>query len=164
VSPARSGATSTGDGPGIPLARLLATAYRQLIDGLHERLRELGWTDVRPAYGFVLLAARSRPTTNAEIATLMGTTKQAASKLLDAMDEAGYITRTADDHDGRVKIVTLAPRGVELLAAVEQIYAALEADWASVIGAAAVERVRRDLTQVLISTNDGELPPVRPSW
>ena len=45
------------------LARLFAMAYRQLIDGLHERLRDQGWTDVRPAFGFVLLAARAGPIT-----------------------------------------------------------------------------------------------------
>ena len=43
---------------GPPLARLFAIAYRLLIDGLHDRLQAQGWTDVRPAYGFVLLAAR----------------------------------------------------------------------------------------------------------
>ena len=40
---------------GPPLARLFAIAYRQLIDGLHDRLQARGWTDVRPAFGFVLL-------------------------------------------------------------------------------------------------------------
>jgi hypothetical protein len=44
-----------------PLARLFAIAYRLLIDSLHERLQARGWTDVRPAYGFVLLAARDQP-------------------------------------------------------------------------------------------------------
>ena len=41
--------------PAVPLARLLLLAHRQLVDGLHERLRERGWTDVRESYGFVLL-------------------------------------------------------------------------------------------------------------
>ena len=42
----------------IPLARLFAMAYYHFVDALHTRLAELGWDDVRPAYGFVLLAAR----------------------------------------------------------------------------------------------------------
>jgi len=46
---------------GPPLARLFAIAYRLLIDSLHDRLQAQGWTDVRPAYGFVLLAARDQP-------------------------------------------------------------------------------------------------------
>ena len=52
----------------IPLARLFAMAYRDLIDGLHERLRARGWHDVRPAFGFVLLAARDESTTVTAIA------------------------------------------------------------------------------------------------
>ena len=39
----------------VPLARLLAIAYRSLVDGLHGRLRDQGWVDVRPAFGFVAL-------------------------------------------------------------------------------------------------------------
>jgi DNA-binding MarR family transcriptional regulator len=148
----------------VPLARLLAMAYRSLIDGLHEHLHARGWHDVRPAFGFVLLAARDRPTTNAELAVLMGTTKQAASKLVTVMEESGYLERATDADDGRVLAVTLSRRGRRLLAAVDEIYAELEAGWAAILGAHAVERLRRDLTSVMLRTNDGELPPVRPTW
>ena len=55
-----------------PLARLFAIGYRQLIDGLHDRLQARGWTDVRPAFGFALLAARDRPTSATELAELIG--------------------------------------------------------------------------------------------
>jgi len=40
-----------GSGP-VPLARLLAMSFQQLIDDLHVRLAVRGWTDVRPAFGF----------------------------------------------------------------------------------------------------------------
>jgi len=148
----------------VPLARLLAMAYRQLIDGLHDRLREAGWHDVRPVYGFVLLAARQGPLTASEVGVLMGTTKQAASKLVDAMEQAGYLRRRPSADDARQKVLELNRRGRDLLAAVEGIYAELEAEWAEVVGVAAVERLRRDLTRVLVAGHDGELPPVRPLW
>lgn len=147
---------------GPPLARLFAIAYRQLIDGLHERLRELGWTDVREAFGFVLLAARERPTSITELSALLGVTKQAASKLVDVMAGCGYVSRGADPQDGRQRPVALTGRGQELLAAVEQVYAELECRWAEVIGAAQVESMRRDLLQMLSGDGDGSLPPVRP--
>ena len=91
---------------GIPLARLFAVAYRSLIDRLHEELRTRGWTDVRPSFGFVLLAVREEAITATALATLLGTTKQATSKLLDAMDTAGYVQRTGAD-DGRQRPVEL---------------------------------------------------------
>ncbi len=132
-----------------PLARLFAIAYRQLIDGLHDRLRALGWTDVRESFGFVLLAARDQPTSITELSGLMGVTKQAASKLVDLMASCGYVSRGADPHDGRSRPVALTGRGRELLVAVEQVYAELEARWAEVIGPEQVDGMRRDLLRVL---------------
>jgi DNA-binding MarR family transcriptional regulator len=145
-----------------PLARLFAIGYRLLIDGLHDRLRARGWTDVRPAFGFVLLAARDQPTSVSELAEVMGTTKQAASKLVEAMVTAGYVQRGTDARDGRQRPVHLTSRGQELLHSVEGIYTELEQEWADAIGAAHLQRMRRDLVRVL--SRSGELPPVRPIW
>ena len=153
---------TSGEAP--PLARLFAIGYRLLIDGLHDRLQARGWTDVRPAFGFVLLAARDQPTSVSELAALMGTTKQAASKLVEAMVAAGYVQRGVDAQDGRQRPVHLTSRGGELLRSVEQIYAELEQEWATMIGAAQVQRMRRDLVRVLADARSGELPPVRPIW
>jgi DNA-binding MarR family transcriptional regulator len=148
---------------GPPLARLFAIAYRSLVDGLHAELRARGWDDVRPAYGFVLLATRDGPTTVTALTALLGTTKQATSKLVDKMEAAGYVRRVAGDGDGRQRPVHLTRRGSDLLATVEEIYGDLESDWADAIGAKAIDRLRRDLVQVLAATHGGQLPPVRPS-
>ncbi len=94
----------------------------------------------------------------------MGTTKQAASKLIETMDVAGYVRRTANNDDARQRPVELTPRGRHLLATVEQIYTELEAEWALVIGQSNIERLRHDLVTVLSQLNGGELPPVRPTW
>jgi DNA-binding MarR family transcriptional regulator len=147
-----------------PLARLFAIGYRQLIDGLHDRLQARGWTDVRPAFGFVLLAARDQPTSVTELAGLMGMTKQAASKLVDAMVSGGYIQRGSDPQDGRQRPVSLTGRGEELLSAVEQIYAELEDGWAELIGPSQLDRMRRDLMRILSDPGQDQLPPVRPPW
>jgi hypothetical protein len=64
----------------------------------------------------------------------------------------------------RQRPVHLTTRGEELLRAVEQIYAELEQEWAQVIGASHMQRMRRDLTRVLSDASNGELPPVRPTW
>lgn len=148
----------------VPLARLFAMAFRYLIDELHARLVDKGWPGMRPPYGFVLVAARERPLTSGAIAELMGMTKQAASKLVDAMEGEGYVSRRVDGGDARAKRVELTPLGRKLLAAVEEIYADLEAEWAEVVGRPRVEAVRADLLAVLRATHDGALPPVRPTW
>ena len=45
----------------------------------------------------MLLAARDEPTSVSELAALMGTTKQAASKLVESMVAAGYVQRGAGE-------------------------------------------------------------------
>ena len=139
-------------------------AYRDLIDGLHERLRARGWHDVRPAFGFVLLAARDESTTVTAIAELMGATKQAASKLAASMVEAGYLVQAGDAVDTRQRPLRLTRRGVRLLTAVEEVYDELEKEWAEHIGATALERLRRDLTRAISTAHEGDMPAVRPTW
>ena len=143
----------------VPLARLFAIAYRTLVDGLHERLVERGWPDVRVNYGFVLLAARDGGLRGADIGALLGVSKQAASKLVELgiTDAQG-----TDPVDERAKRVVLTERGVALLAAVEEIYAELESEWAGFLGAGSVEVMRVDLTTVLERTHGGRLPVITP--
>ncbi len=148
----------------IPLARLLAMSFRLMIDDLHDRLRQRGWTDVRPAYGFVLLALREQPISAKDVAALMGTTKQAASQLVDAMESGGFVNRVLSARDGRVRDLVLADRGRELLTAVEAIYAEIEGEWAARAGADDLATTRRALLGVVRSEPDSALPAVRPIW
>jgi DNA-binding MarR family transcriptional regulator len=145
-----------------PLARLFAMAYRLLVDGLHERLAERGWAGVRPAFGFVLLQLAPGPATLKDLTAALGTSKQAVSQLVDDMVSAGYATRATHPDDARARTVALTPRGVELLAAVEEIYRELEAGWVDVLGDGEVEQLRANLDTVLRSAHGGALPTIRP--
>ena len=155
---------AAADPAGMPLARLFAMAFRHLIDGLHARLADRGWSAMRPPYGFVLVAASEGPLTGGAVAELLGTTKQAASKLVDAMEALGYVRREAGRDDARAKLVALTPRGRRLLDDVEAIYADLEAEWADIVGRPRVEAMRADLLTVMRAAHGGELPPIRPTW
>lgn len=155
-------AATDGKHTGPPLARLFAIAHRRMTDDLHVQLRGRGWMDVRSSYGFVLLAVRAQAMTTTELADLLGVTKQAASKLVDAMVIGGYVQRTVGPDDLRRRPVVPTRRGRQLLDAVEQIYQDLEADWEAVIGERSLARLRRDLTRVLASPEDRRLPALRP--
>jgi DNA-binding MarR family transcriptional regulator len=144
------------------LARLFALAYRDLVDALHDRLVRRGWRDVRPTFGFVLLAARDQPVTVTQVAALMGTTKQAASKLAGAIVDAGYLESGASSADSRERPLALSSRGIRLLAVVEEIYAELEGEWVDVIGRTGLSRLRRDLTRAVAASHGGRLPAIRP--
>ena len=153
---------TSGGGDGPPLARLFAIAYKQLIDELHDRLAQRGWSDLRAGFGFVLLAVRDHPTTVTELAEVLGVTKQATSKLVDIMTAEGYLERRVGADDARQRQVVLTTRGRKLLREVEAIYVELEAEWEAVIGAPAVAQIRDGLVRVLAPAGDG-LPAVRPT-
>ena len=138
-------------------------AARTLIDELHRRLGARGWPDIPQAAGYVLLACRNGPTTGNEIAALMRTSRQAASKLIEGMEAAGLIERSTDGSDSRRKLVVLSERGRDLLATVEQIYGELEREWEDVLGAAAVEQMRTNVTKALLHTFGGTLPAIGPT-
>jgi len=147
----------------IPLTRLLAMAYRQLIDSLHERLAAVGYGEVRSEFGYVLLALRDQPTTGADIALLLGVTKQAASKLVDAMEQGGYVRRQTHGTDARAKEIAITARGRKFLTTVESIYRDLEADWARATSKKRVEALRDDLRTIVEAAHGGQLPAVRPT-
>jgi DNA-binding MarR family transcriptional regulator len=149
--------------PAVPLARLLAMSYRWMIDELHRRLVDQGWRGIRPAYGFVLLAVRAAPLTPTQLASQLGVSKQAASKLADAMVTEELLSRDLDDHDARRRRISLAPRGAALLEAVEQIYASLEDQWAHIIGPTSVRQTKQRLSHVLLALHEGTLPPITPT-
>jgi DNA-binding MarR family transcriptional regulator len=145
----------------VPLARLFAMAYRLLVDGLHERLADRGWSGVRPAFGFVLLALRDGPASLRDLPGVLGTSKQAVSKLVDGMVAAGYAERVTDPGDARAKLIGLSADGRALLADVEEIWAELEAGWAQTLGRARLDELRGDLETVVRAEHGGSLPAVR---
>jgi DNA-binding MarR family transcriptional regulator len=136
-------------------------AYRLLVDGLHERLAQRGWEDVRPAFGFVLLALRNGAVSLRDLPGVLGTSKQAVSKLVDAMVSAGYVERAIDPGDARARRVKLSERGRALLAEVEVIWTELEGEWARTLGDERLADLRSDLQTVLIEASGGAMPAVR---
>lgn len=139
-------------------------AFRQIIDQLHERLAVSGWADVRPSYGFVLLAASETPIAPRAISELLGFTKQAASQLIDAMERDGYVRRAPHPDDARAQLVSITPKGTRLLAEVERIYAEIEQEWADHVGERRLATVRAALGDGLHAFYGDDLPPIRPSW
>jgi DNA-binding MarR family transcriptional regulator len=148
---------------GVPLARLFAMALRDFVTGLHERLAARGYPEARSSHGFVLLSARGGGITMVDVAELLGVTKQAASKTVEGLCAAGYLRRVPHPSDGRARLLVVSERGAAFLAAVEDIYAELEAEWAGLLGRDRVEALRGDLEVALRARHGGPLPQLRPT-
>ena len=104
-------------------------AGRAAIDELHRRLAQRGHPDVRPAHGYAFQAIGREGTTAGELGQRLGVTKQAAGQMVDDLIRLGYVERGPDPSDGRRRLVTLTPRGVDCLRASAQIFDELLTEW-----------------------------------
>jgi DNA-binding MarR family transcriptional regulator len=152
--------TSGGD-----LPVLLATAFRAVMDRVHQRLVAEGFTDLRPAHGFVFQYVSFREgATAVEIGEHLGVTKQAAVQLIDELDRRGYLERHPHPTDRRSRAVFLTARGWGCIRRVEQVWQDTEQEWAALIGRHRLDQLRTDLTTLIGATAGGRPVPLRPLW
>ncbi len=151
--------------PSYDLTLLLLLGSRAMIDNLHKHLAALGYEDLRPAHGFAFHRLAPVGATGNELAEFLDITKQAASEMVDYLEQHGYVARQSHPKDRRGKIVTLTDRGWNCIRETEAILSRLEAQWTAIIGAKHMEDLRTDLRQLITVANGGTLPQkFRPTW
>lgn len=147
------------------LIALLATAWSILVDELHKELAKVGYGDIRPAHGFAFQLLAPNGATGNELAEHLGVTKQAASQMIDFLEEHGYVTRKPHPTDKRGKIVILTQRGWDCIQAVETILAKLESHWSTTLGPEHMKMLVADLRSIVLNSNTDILPyRLRPTW
>ncbi|MEU9077586.1 MarR family winged helix-turn-helix transcriptional regulator [Kitasatospora sp. NPDC004745] len=120
--------------PGFELPLRLLSAFRTIIDELHERIAREGHPDLRPTHGFVFQAIGPDGTTAVELGRRLGVSKQAAGKTVEHLEQLGYVERAADPADARRKVVRLTARGVDCLVRSARIFDELRAEWSAALG------------------------------
>ena len=135
------------------LAILLAATGRAIADELGAAMRERD-LEVRPSFGFVIRAVAAEEPTINRLAELLGVTKQAASRLADEVESAGFVKRVAHAADRRSLRLRLTAQGAEVRALALQTSERLERELADVVGAAAVAGCRATLMALLARTGD----------
>lgn len=133
--------------PGWQLALLLLAGFRDLVDETHRRLAEQGHAGARPAHGFALQAIGAGAT-NAELATRLAVTKQAAAKTIASLEREGYVERSNDAADARRRIVRPTKRGRELLALSESAFEHAATVWRDRAGNEPIDRLGSTLHQL----------------
>lgn len=136
---------------------LLGLAYQVFVDRLNARLADRGFTDIRPAFGYVFRALADQPLTSGQLASRLAITAQGAGKLVDQMADAGYVERRPDTIDRRTKWVTLTARGRAALSAAREIHQAIERELAAEVGAESVASLRDVLLH--LAGADAASPP-----
>jgi DNA-binding MarR family transcriptional regulator len=110
-----------------PDLSLLAHRLAAEIDReLYARLAERGHGDLRPRHGAVLAYLDEDGIRATELARLSGQHKQLIGRLVDELEELGYVERRPDPADRRAKLVIPTARGLEGLRASDEIVVQIE--------------------------------------
>jgi DNA-binding MarR family transcriptional regulator len=120
---------------------LLGAARNSYGSAIRTALAEIGCDDV-PRSGARVLGALARDSSVTDIAALVGTSKQAASQLVDTLVTRGYLSREPAPDDRRKVVLRLTGRGEEAAAVVAEAVQDVDAAIAARVGADAVAQAR----------------------
>ncbi|MEJ3655647.1 MarR family transcriptional regulator [Actinomycetes bacterium KLBMP 9759] len=116
------------------LGMLAARLLYPLQEELFARLAECGHDQVRPRHGAILAYLDEAGVTPTELARMSAQHKQVIGRLLDELEELGYIERRLNPADRRSKLVVLTDRGRDEQRQADRILAEIEARHARKIG------------------------------
>ena len=150
---------------GLDLTSLFLLSFSTAINELHDRLKELGFQDIRPVHGFIFSCISPDGATGIELAEYLGITKQAVSKIIDYLEKNNYVIRKTHPTDKRGKIIVLTERGSEVMKVKDEILTEIEQRWNENIGIERMQMIKEDLTKLVYETSEGKLPSkLRPVW
>ena len=96
------------------LGFLLAKASQRWNELLHERFVERGWSEVRPAYGSILLPLFEEDALRiGELASRAGLAKQTMTTMVRLLERDGLVSREPDPGDGRAARIRLTPKELD---------------------------------------------------
>src|ERR671928_621723 len=105
---------------------LLGLAYGAFVEEMHADLAARGFDDLGRSYGYVFRVLADGDRTLSELAGLLGMTLPGAGKIVDEMEERGYVERHPDRADRRVKRLRLSARGRSALRAARAFHRRFE--------------------------------------
>jgi DNA-binding MarR family transcriptional regulator len=145
---------------GVDFGILLGLAYQSFVDELRATLDARGFTDLGRTYGYVFRALADGSLQLTQLAERLGMSDQGASKIVNEMEQRGYVERVADPTDRRAKQLRLTQRGQAALTAARRFHATYERRLARRLGDADVATVRRILSAA-IAVDDHALAEAR---
>jgi DNA-binding MarR family transcriptional regulator len=134
-------------GLGILAARLLFAIQ----DELYARLEDAGFTDVTRLHGAVIAHLDEEGTRATELARRSGRHKQIIGRIVDELEQLGYVERRPEPGDRRAKLVVPTERGREVMRLSEEIILDLERRQAAALGQAPYDDFKQTLRAVVDS-------------
>jgi DNA-binding MarR family transcriptional regulator len=128
----------------------LAKASQRWNELLAAQFSELGYPEVRPSYGSVLLPLFEEDGLRmGEIAGRARLSKQTMTTLVRLAERDGLVTRAVDPADGRATRISLTPRAREFSAVAEEVVAGLERRVEEALGAKRSAELRAALSGLM---------------
>jgi DNA-binding MarR family transcriptional regulator len=134
-------------GLGILAARLLFAVQ----DELYTRLEDAGYTDVTRLHGAVIAHLDEDGTRATELARRSGRHKQIIGRIVDELEDLGYVERRTERRDRRAKLVVPTERGRELMRLSDEVILDIERRQAAALGRAAYDAFKQTLRAVVDS-------------
>lgn len=131
------------------LAILLTGATRVVTDRLGAAVERSGVSDMRPSFGFVLRALAERERSPSELAVLLGVSKQRVTKVVDEMEERGFVQRSPDRTDRRRMLIELTAKSQRVRKAALAESHLIEQELRAEVGDTAADAMRRCLHAML---------------
>jgi len=132
------------DDIGVLAARLHLAVQRELFTKLADR----GFADIRPRHGAVLAYVGDGARAS-DLVVRSGRNKQTVTRLIDELEQLGYVERRPGPQDRRTKMVVLTRRGRAEVRAAGEILAAIEQRCSHALGAQSWARWRALLADLL---------------
>src|SRR5262249_48897811 len=101
---------------------------------LFSRLAEAGYDDLHPRHTAVLAYLDEDGIRATELGRLSGRHKQVVGRIVDELEELGYVARRPDPTDRRAKLIFPTERGLDQLRLEDEVVAEIEARHAKAVG------------------------------
>lgn len=130
------------------LLRLLGEVKHAVIDELHRRLVEEGYSAIREVHGCVFSFVDAEGSRLTDLAERARITKQAVGEVVDDLETLGYVERAPHPVDRRAKLIRLTDQGEEAHLAAARIFADIEHELADRFGEERFATLREVLEEI----------------
>lgn len=132
----------------VGMGALLPALSDYILQRLMALTQDKGHPGLKLSFGQVLTLIGPSGGRIQQIAAIHDVSKQAISAIATELEELGYLQRQADPFDARQVVLMFSARGHQLIADSVMSVAELEAEFAAIIGQAALRRTNATLQQL----------------
>ncbi len=123
------------------LGRLIYIAYRHFNEWAQKKWKEDGWDDIRPEHLRLISIISLEPVSNNELAQRARVSKQAMSKMVNLLEEKGFIDVVPHPSDSRSKMISVSNEGVDFMTYFLGCSIELKEKYAKMIGKEKMEKL-----------------------